>query len=54
MRFIEVICRPIEKIKKEEYVEKFAGRMENLHIILEKIRSEIKNKHNESKGQSGA
>ena len=40
MRFIEKISRPIEKRLKEEYVEKFAGRMESLHNILGRIKTE--------------
>ena len=41
MRFIEKISRPIEKRTKEEIVEKFAGRMENLHNILNRIKTSI-------------
>ena len=46
MRFIEKISRPVEKRLKEEYVEKFAGRMESLHNILERIKAEA-NLHQE-------
>ena len=47
MRFIEKISRPVDKRTKEEIVEKFAGRMENLHNILNQIKTS-KNFHSDS------
>ena len=44
MRFIEKISRPIERRTKEEYVEKFAGKMECLHNKLENIKSDLTKK----------
>lgn len=44
MRFIEKISRPILRKEKEEYVEKFAGKMENLHNKLDRIKNQLANK----------
>lgn len=41
MRFIERISRPVERRIKEEIVEKFAGKMEHLHSLLEKIKCQL-------------
>jgi hypothetical protein len=41
MRFIEKISRPVEKRVKLEIVEKFAGKMERLHSLLEKIKCQL-------------
>ena len=49
MRFIEKISRPIERRTKEEYVEKFAGWMENLHNKLHQIKSDLTNKFTNQK-----
>jgi hypothetical protein len=41
MRLIERISRPVDKKTKEDYINRFAEKMELLHIKLFKIRTEI-------------
>ena len=50
MRFVEKISRPIGRGVKEEYVEKVAGKMENLHGKLHRIQVELVDKANSENG----